>query len=90
MTEDVFRCFQAIIEDREEPRFEKRIDEYTGFEMLLVAMYWECRFNHMVKPYNDIYKVQMPNITPHMQQSVVWYESKELVVSDRVSDRCNA
>lgn len=58
--------------------------------MLLVAMYWECRFNHMVKRYNDIYRVQMSNITPHMQQGEVWYESKEPVVSDRVSDRCNA
>ena len=26
MTEDVFRCFQAIIEDREKPRFEKMVD----------------------------------------------------------------
>src|SRR5699024_11488856 len=24
------------------------------------------RFNHMVKRYNDIYRVQMPNITPHV------------------------
>lgn len=32
----------------------------------LVAMHWEHRFNHMVKRYNDIYRVQMPNITPHV------------------------
>ena len=32
----------------------------------LVAMHWEHRFNHMVKRYNDIYWVQMPNITPHV------------------------
>lgn len=31
MTEDVFRCFQAIVEDREKPRFEKMVDGYTGF-----------------------------------------------------------
>ncbi len=31
MTEDVFRCFQAIIEDREKPRYEKMVDGYTGF-----------------------------------------------------------
>lgn len=24
------------------------------------------RLNHMVKRYNDIYRVQMPNITPHV------------------------
>jgi len=27
----VFRCFQAIIEDREKPRFEKIIEGHTGF-----------------------------------------------------------
>ena len=29
-------------------------------------MHWEHRFNHAVKRYNEIYKVQMPNITPHV------------------------
>jgi len=72
MTEEVYRCFQAIIEDREAPRFEKMIDGYTGFLYLddrgmpLVAMHWEHRFNHMVNRYNEIYRVQMPNITPHV------------------------
>jgi len=72
MTEDVFRCFQAILEDREKPRFEKIIDGYTGFLFLdknglpLVAMHWQKRLNHMVQRYNDIYRVQMPNITPHI------------------------
>ena len=32
----------------------------------LVAMHWEHRFNHMVGRYNEIYRVQMPNITPHV------------------------
>lgn len=72
MTEDVFRCFQAIIEDREKPRYEKMVDGYMGFlftdkdGLPLVAMHWEHRFNHMVKRYNDIFRVQMPNITPHV------------------------
>lgn len=72
MSEDVFRCFQAIIEDREAPRYERVMDGYTGFlftdkeGLPLVAMHWEHRFNHMVKRYNDIYRVQMPNITPHV------------------------
>ena len=45
---------------------------YTGFLFLdkngmpLVAMHWEHRFNSMVGRYNEIYKVQMPNITPHV------------------------
>ncbi len=72
MSEDVFRCFQAIIEDREALRYERVVDGYTGFlftdkeGLPLVAMHWEHRFNHMVKRYNDIYRVQMPNITPHV------------------------
>ena len=32
----------------------------------VVAMHWEHRFNHMVKRYNKIYRVQMPNIMPHV------------------------
>ena len=72
MTEEVFRCFQAILEDREPPRIEKMIGGYSGFLYLddlgmpLVAMHWEHRFNHMVNRYNEIYRVQMPNITPHV------------------------
>ena len=72
MTEGVYRCFQAIIEDREAPMFEKMVDGHTGFLFLdaqgmpEVAMHWEHRFNHAVKRYNEIYKVQMPNITPHV------------------------
>ena len=63
VTEDVAKCFQAIIEDREKPKVEKVVDGYTGFLFLddkglpLVAMHWEHRFNHMVKRYNDIYRV---------------------------------
>ena len=72
ITEDVAQMFQAIIEDRNAPKVEKSIDGYSGFlfyddnEMPLVAMHWQHRFNHMVGRYNDIYRVQMPNITPHV------------------------
>lgn len=72
ITDDVAAMFQAIIEDREPPAVEKIIDGYSGFLFYskegnpLVAMHWQHRFNHMVKRYNDIYRVQMPNITPHV------------------------
>lgn len=72
ITEDVAQMFQAIIEDREPPKTEKVIGGYTGFLFYdsdgnpLVAMHWQHRFNHMVGRYNDIYRVQMPNITPHV------------------------
>ena len=69
---DAAQMFQAIIEDRNAPKVEKSIDGYSGFlfyddnGMPLVAMHWQHRFNHMVGRYNDIYRVQMPNITPHV------------------------
>lgn len=72
ITEDVAQMFQAIKEDREPPKLEKVIDGYTGFLFYddegnpLVAMHWQHRFNRMVGRYNDIYRVQMPNITPHV------------------------
>ena len=72
ITEDVAMMFQAIIEERDPPKMEKVIDGHTGFLFYdddgnpLVAMHWQHRFNHMVGRYNDIYRVQMPNITPHV------------------------
>lgn len=72
MTQEVFECFQAILEDRGTSKKEKMVDGYAGFLFLdknglpEVAMHWEHRFNHMVNRYNEIYKVQMPNITPHV------------------------
>ena len=61
-----------INETREPPKMEKVIDGHTGFLFYyddgnpLVAMHWQHRFNRMVGRYNDIYRVQMPNITPHV------------------------
>ena len=72
ITQDVANMFRAIIEDREAPKYEKIIDGYSGFLFVdkngnpLVSMHWQHRLNHMVKRYNDIYRVQMPNITPHV------------------------
>ena len=68
----MWQMFQAIIEDRNAPKVEKAIDGYSGFlfcddnGMPLVAMHWQHRFNHMVGRYYDIYRVQLPNITPHV------------------------
>ena len=72
MAEDVAQCFRTIIEDREEPKCERVVAGYAGFLFTdqngypEVAMHWKHRFNRMVKRYNDIYRVQMPNITPHI------------------------
>ena len=72
MTDEVYCCFQAIPEDREAPAAEKMIGGKTGFLYLdkngypLVAMHWQHPFRSMVNRYNDIYRVQMPDITPHV------------------------
>ncbi len=72
MSDDVCDCFRTIIEEREAPKVEKMVDGYSGFLFLdeegmpLVAMHWEHRFNHMVHRYNEIFREQMPNITPHV------------------------
>ena len=62
------RCFRQLLRTE----MHRKWDGYSGFlfyddnGMPLVAMYWQHRFNHMVGRYNDIYRVQMPNITPHV------------------------
>ena len=72
ITEDVANMFKAILEDRVPPKVEKVIDGYSGFlfydgkGMPLVAMHWQNRFRHMVARYNDIYRVQLPDISPHV------------------------
>lgn len=72
ITEDVAEMFRSIIANRPKPKVEKMVDGYSGFlyldkdDLPLVAMHWEHRFKHMVGRYNEIYRVQMPNITPHV------------------------
>lgn len=72
ITDEVAEMFRSIIEDRPKYKTEKIVAGYSGFLFLdkdgmpLVAMHWEHRFNSMVGRYNEIYKVQMPNITPHV------------------------
>ena len=72
ITEEVACCFRAIIEDRLTLKVEKFVDGYSGFLYLdkdgmpKVTMHWQHRFNHAVQRYNDIYRVQMSNITSHV------------------------
>ena len=72
MTEEVYECFKAIIAERGKPRQEVMIDGRTGFLYLnedgtpQVALHWQHRFKHMVNRYNEIYRVQLPSITPHV------------------------
>lgn len=72
MTEDVYETFRRILKERPRDLPEKMVDGYVGFlfrdknGMPEVVMNWQHRFNHAVKRYNDIFKIQMPNITPHV------------------------
>ena len=72
MTEDVYTMFKTILENRPTNLPEIMIDGYCGFlfrdknGMPEVAMHWEHRFKNAVQRYNDIFKLQMPSITPHV------------------------
>lgn len=72
MTDDVHDCFKKIIENRKAPKVEPIIDGYSGFLYFdqdgkpMVAMHWEHYFKHICQKYNKIYRVQMPNVTPHV------------------------
>lgn len=72
ITQEVADMFRSIIDDRHKYKVEKVVQGYSGFLFLdkngmpLVAMHWEHRFRSMLGRYNEIYKVQMPKITPHV------------------------
>lgn len=72
MSQQVIECFQRIIRNRKKPQKEPMIDGYTGFLFLdkngqpMVALHWEHYFKHILNKYNSIYKVQLPEITPHV------------------------
>ena len=72
MTEDVYNCFQRIIQNRQKPQSEPMIGGKCGFLYLdkngmpMVALHWEKYFQHICQKYNSIYKVQMPKVTPHV------------------------
>ncbi|MFQ9516026.1 MAG: tyrosine recombinase XerC [Eubacterium sp.] len=72
MTNEVYKCFQRIIENRKKPKIEPMIDGYAGFlyldknNMPMVALHWEKYFQHICQKYNKIYRVQMPKVTPHV------------------------
>lgn len=72
MTEEVKEAFQRIIANRPKPKLEPVIMGYAGFLFLdkngmpLVAQHWEKYFQLAVEKHNQIYKIQLPKITPHV------------------------
>ena len=72
MTPDVEACFRKIIKNRKAPKKEPIVDGKSGFlyfdkdGSIMYALHWEHYFDHMCHKYNDIYRVQMPKVTPHV------------------------
>ena len=72
MTPDVVDAFKRIIKMRPKPKIEPVVDGYSGFLFLdkngkpKVALHWEKYFQLSVAKYNKIYRVQSPQITPHV------------------------
>jgi integrase len=64
--------FRAIIEDREVPLFEKGVDGYKRFlfydknGLPLIFLHWEHRIQRMKGRYNELYKLQIPSLSPHI------------------------
>lgn len=71
MTPDVEECFRTIVNNRKAPKVEPSVDGYTGFlffdkdDHICHALHWEKYFQHILEKYNNIYRVQLPKITPH-------------------------
>ena len=77
MTKEVMDCFKRILENREKQKLEPVVSDakgkmYHGFLYLdkngkpMVALHWEKYMQHIREKYNKIYKVQIPDVTPHV------------------------
>ena len=72
MTPDVEACFKTILLNRKAPKKEPIIEGKTGFLYfdkngnVIHALHWEHYFKHIRTKYNNIYRVQMPLVTPHV------------------------
>ena len=72
MSPEVEECFHNLAARRKVLKYETIVDGHGGFYCLdkndrpMVAMHWQHYFNHIVAKYNSIYKIQLPNITPHV------------------------
>ena len=71
--QDVYLLYPMYRYEEKEKEFPVAVSESPSgdinvhfIRMPLVAMHWEHRFNSMVHRYNEIYRVQIPNITPHV------------------------
>ena len=72
LSKDVEDCFRRIIDRRNPPEDEPKVDGIGGFlyfdkdGSIMYSLHWEHYFKHIVDKYNGIYKVPMPKVTPHV------------------------
>lgn len=77
MTEEVKEAFKRIIKNRPKVKVEPSVGGRTGFLYLdkngkpMVALHWEKYFQHAVQKHNNIYRVQLPKITPYVDIHIV-------------------
>lgn len=69
---EVEKCFRNMIEHRNPPKVEPTVNGVTGFLSfdlrgnIMYPLHWEHYFSRAVRKYNEIYKVPLPKITPHV------------------------
>ncbi|MCR4691890.1 MAG: site-specific integrase [Lachnospiraceae bacterium] len=72
MSDEVKQCFRNILAKRPKLKVEPMVDGVGGFlcidknGMPMVALHWEKYMQHIREKYNKIYRIQMPEITPHV------------------------
>ena len=65
-------AFRRVLKNRKKPKVEPLIDGYTGFlfldknDMPTIGLHWDHYFKHICDKFNKIYRLQIPNITPHI------------------------
>lgn len=72
MTPEVEQCFSNLIANRKPPKIEPMVDGITGFLCfdprgnIQYGLHWDKHFKYAVIKYNEIYRVPLPKITPHI------------------------
>lgn len=72
MTSEVAQCFKNMWKNRRNRELDMVVDGKTGFFNYdqegkpMLALHWENYCKRIVMKYNETYKAQLPNITPHV------------------------
>lgn len=72
MTDEVAECFRILIGKRPKIKREPIVDGYGRFLFInewgnpKASYQWEKYFQHAVEKYNNIYRIPLPTITPHV------------------------